>query len=152
LGSEFITIFGLLLLVLAMIVQGKTTAKILPIVGLFGTAAFRLMPSATRILTSLQNFRYASPAIEVVEKEMEVEIRNKSKTNFEKITRFNKVQVQDFYYRYEGKTEYALRNVNLEFKIGESIGIMGSSGAGKSTLVDLLLCLLTPKKGKILVD
>ena len=35
---------------------------------------------------------------------------------------------------------------------GTTVGFIGPSGAGKSTLVDIVLGLLTPSRGKILVD
>ena len=45
-----------------------------------------------------------------------------------------------------------LRDVDLEIRRGEFIGICGPTGGGKSTLVDLLVGLLQPTSGKISVD
>jgi putative ABC transport system ATP-binding protein len=46
----------------------------------------------------------------------------------------------------------ALRGVSLAIKEGEFIGIMGPSGCGKSTMLHLLGGLLTPTKGRIVID
>ena len=45
-----------------------------------------------------------------------------------------------------------LKDVSLEIRKGERIGIAGTTGSGKSTLMDLLLGLLEPSAGAILID
>lgn len=60
--------------------------------------------------------------------------------NLEKTYRVGKVDVP------------ALRGVSLAVQEGEFIGIMGPSGCGKSTMLHLLGGLLTPTKGRIIID
>ena len=43
-------------------------------------------------------------------------------------------------------------NLNLSFKTGETVAILGHSGMGKTTLLKLLLGIIEPKSGEILVD
>ncbi len=45
-----------------------------------------------------------------------------------------------------------LRNINLEVKTGEKVGLVGYSGAGKSTIVQLLMRYYKLTGGQILVD
>ncbi|WP_303871814.1 ABC transporter ATP-binding protein [Acetobacterium wieringae] len=47
---------------------------------------------------------------------------------------------------------YALNNINLEIKKGESIGIVGKNGSGKSTLLKIISGVLTQSKGTVCVD
>ena len=47
---------------------------------------------------------------------------------------------------------YALNNINLEIKKGESIGIVGKNGSGKSTLLKIISGVLTQTKGNVYVD
>ena len=51
-----------------------------------------------------------------------------------------------------GKDFYALQNVNLSIKKGETIGIVGKNGAGKSTLLKIITEVLTPTEGQVHVD
>ena len=50
---------------------------------------------------------------------------------------------------YDG--EYALRNINLEIKKGETLAVIGGSGSGKSTLLQLLVGLIRPDSGEIYI-
>jgi putative ABC transport system ATP-binding protein len=60
--------------------------------------------------------------------------------NLEKVYRVGKIDVP------------ALRGVSLAVQEGEFIAVMGPSGCGKSTMLHLLGGLLSPTKGRIVID
>jgi lipopolysaccharide transport system ATP-binding protein len=46
---------------------------------------------------------------------------------------------------------YSLKDINIEIKEGEAVGIIGKNGAGKSTLLKILSRVTSPTTGKIFV-
>lgn len=60
----------------------------------------------------------------------------------------NLIEVKDLAFAYPGK-EPLLREVNLNIKKGEKLGIAGSSGCGKTTLIRLFLRLVHDYRGSI---
>lgn len=47
---------------------------------------------------------------------------------------------------------YALKDVNIEVKRGETVGIIGTNGAGKSTILKIITGVLTPTSGNVEIN
>ncbi len=60
------------------------------------------------------------------------------------------IELRDVSFSY-GDDE-ALRNINIEIRKGEKIGIVGHTGAGKTTLSNLIMKFYSPTEGEILLD
>jgi lipopolysaccharide transport system ATP-binding protein len=45
-----------------------------------------------------------------------------------------------------------LKNINLEIRKGETVGILGKNGSGKSTLLSIIAGTIKPNKGKVIVN
>ena len=55
-------------------------------------------------------------------------------------------------FKYPGADVYALEEIDLTIKPGESVAIVGSSGSGKTTLANMLPRFFSPTKGRVFVD
>ncbi len=61
------------------------------------------------------------------------------------------IELRDLSHHY-GKGVGGLDHINLTFKAGEKVGLVGRSGSGKSSLVNLLLRFRDAENGQILID
>ena len=60
------------------------------------------------------------------------------------------IEIKNIYKKF-GKLE-VLNNINLSFKKGECIALIGPNGCGKTTLIKSILGMVIPTKGDILFD
>jgi ATP-binding cassette, subfamily B, bacterial PglK len=150
---ETIGVLGLTILVVIVLGNGGNPSNVMPIIGVFAAAAFRILPSANRILTSLQSLSYADAVVCLICKELTEQQKEKDKEIVDKIINFNKkIELRNVFYAYPNSSSNSLSDICLTINKGESIGLVGASGMGKSTLVDLILGLLKPTSGGIYVD
>ncbi|MBQ7015919.1 MAG: ABC transporter ATP-binding protein [Firmicutes bacterium] len=62
------------------------------------------------------------------------------------------VEFRNVSFKYPNTDVYALKNVNLKFKVGEKLAIVGMNGSGKTTFIKLLCRLYDPTEGEILLN
>jgi len=154
---EFIAIISFCVLLLFLNYFSEFPELLLPTIGVFCAAAFRLLPMSNRFLTSIQRMKFSIPITKFVIKEFETILNTDAKemnliNNNKKMNFKNKIILKNINYRYPDQKISVLENLNLEIKKGEIIGIMGLSGSGKTTLLRILAGLIKPQKGDILCD
>ena len=152
LALETLAVIALGFLTISMVLRGRPSSDILPTLGLFGAVAFRVLPSANRILSALQSIRFAAPSVARLHEEF-TSLTPPSTPARGALRAFERtVELRDVTFGYPGAAGNALLHVSASFDRGEAIGVVGSSGAGKSTFIDVLLGLLTPAAGHVLLD
>jgi ATP-binding cassette, subfamily B, bacterial HlyB/CyaB len=62
------------------------------------------------------------------------------------------IKFEQVRFKYRSDMPEVLKNISLEIKAGEMIGIVGPSGSGKSTLTKLIQRLYTPLRGKVMIE
>ena len=78
------------------------------------------------------------PAVEEVDGDIELESSN--------------IKVENVNFAYKDRDENLLKDINLEIKPGDKIGILGESGCGKSTFLKLLMRFWDVNEGTISLD
>lgn len=150
---EIITVIVIFALVLILLNIKTFEAKsILPILGLYSAAAFKLIPSFNKIISGIQSLRFMKPVLNEYYNEIsnynepdEINI-NKNKISFN-----NTIQLKNINFSYDSKN-ILFKNFSFTISKGEKIGIYGESGSGKSTFLDIFTGLIIPQNGEILVD
>ena len=150
-GLEILTIIGLAVLVSTMVLLDSELPEILPVLGLFGAAAFRLLPAVNRLISNFQIINVSRPQVNEVFEDLDLPDQLNHK-NSDRSTLTSAISIVDISFSYAESLKNVVSGVSVKIGRGEAVGLIGSSGSGKSTLVDILLGLLEPNSGKVLVD
>lgn len=62
------------------------------------------------------------------------------------------VEFKNVSFQYSNADAYALKHVNLKFKVGEKLAVVGMNGSGKTTFIKLMCRLYDPTEGEILLN
>ena len=153
---ELFTIFFVVVIIYVFYHFYDQSYKIfLPILGVFGASAVRLIPATGKILANLQNLKFSKVSTLAINKNLVDYDKLEDQKNNIKNKEFlfkKEIVFKNVTFRHENKSENILENLSLKISKGETIGIIGESGSGKSTLVDILLGLNSTSSGSVLVD
>ncbi|MDO7884399.1 ABC transporter ATP-binding protein [Hymenobacter cheonanensis] len=147
---EMVAISAIVLIFLYSLLFANNAAEMVTIIGLFAAAAYRLMPSMNRILTSVVSLRQSQYVLNdlmqmreylTTAKPAQVPLKFEHNITFDNLS-----------FTFPGSEEPVVRDISLRIKRGEKVGFIGTSGSGKTTLMNLLLRSYTEQKGAITVD
>ncbi len=136
------------------IYKGADLAALIPSVGLFVVAGYRMLPLFSQgfsnlntlvsrlvmvdgMLADLRTHRVA-PATVVPASEPAPGPSSVAE-----------IALADITYSYPKTATPALRKLSLKLEPGRKVGLLGRSGSGKTTLIDVLLTLLEPQSGQV---
>lgn len=158
---EGICVSGIIGIVcIRLLMQDDNMVAFIPKLAAFAMAAFKIFPSIGKITSRLNTIVYQIPALDSV--------YNNLKTADEYLCRIEKTQqieckengrylkneivLSNVLWKYDNQKKFVLRDVNIQIKRGQSVGLIGASGAGKTTVSDIILGLLKPQSGSVTVD
>lgn len=153
---ELLAVLTMATSVLYVNINNIKSDNILVVMGIFVVGAFRIIPSFSRISSSLQVIRFNVSVIDLLYNEfksfemvsLENKLFDKKNTSFQ----FEKLKIDNVTFKYDNTTKPTLSNISIDISSGDMIGLVGPSGSGKSTIVDIIMGLLKPQKGVINID
>ncbi len=149
---ELLAITALCLLTAVLLWEGRPTSALVPTLGLFATAAFRLLPSLNRMSSSFQQLSFSNAMIQRLHEQLSAGAAVLPPEHAAPLPFCDAIALEDVTFRYEERRQPALDRVSIRIPRCASVGLIGGSGAGKSTLVDVILGLLPPTSGRTTVD
>jgi ABC-type multidrug transport system fused ATPase/permease subunit len=157
---EAIGFGGILLLALMLLIeqggsQDGSLGRVLPILGIYAFAGYRMLPAAQNIYSSLANMRFGAAALDSIYADMQLgggKLTAGGETDATVLVPEKEIRLASISYAYPGSERTAIDQVDIRIAVGSRIGLVGSTGSGKTTLADLLLGLLRPTSGAIEVD
>lgn len=157
---EIFAFGSIILLVLYLLMTHHNLSNLLPILGFFVVALYRILPLTQNVFSSMSNVLINSYAVddilEVYNKlnivKDSVEMTDDKEDAKNSIKALKSIEVRQINFRYPNAEKNAINNLNLKISSGQVIGFVGPSGAGKSTIIDIILGLLKPQKGQIVIN
>lgn len=148
---EILGIVFLTITILYFMYNEHDPKAVLSKLGLFALAAFRLLPSANRLLSAVNELSFVEPILQLISDEQKSDIQAPVR-NYASLSYDQNIVFKEVYYRYPNTKKDVLKNISFTINKNKCIGIIGTSGEGKSTLADIASGLLEPTTGKIFVD
>lgn len=140
-----------IIIVIALsMLNSEESVSALPILAVFALGAQKLFPILQNIFASTASLRGNTDTLlsifSLMDQKLTLDQGSIKNLNFKK-----SITLKDVKFEYN-KDSIVLNKIDIEFKKGDRIGIIGETGSGKSTIVDILMALIFPTEGSLLVD
>ena len=160
---EVIAFGGILMILLYLLATEGNLNQVIPLLGLYAFAGYRLMPAVRQIFQGVTSLRYNARALSdlhdditeltAVEPDWEIDPGgNGAIKDVEPLAFKERISMEDVVFQYPGAAEATIRGMSLEINHKDSVAFVGPTGCGKTTTVDLILGLLGADDGEITVD
>lgn len=142
----------LILVALVLLARSGDVAHVLPALGLYGFAAYRMLPAAQIMYRGFAKLKFSAAALDNIHRDLALPEQSTPLASAP-IAPQREIRLQGIRYAYPSAPDKrVLDGFHLTIPAHTSVGIVGVSGAGKSTVMDILLGLLQPQAGCLSVD
>jgi len=162
---EAVAFGGVIVIAIYLIAVQDNIRQVIPMLGLYAFAGYRLMPALQRSFKGFAMARFNKEALETLHRDLfETSPRatpemgtewssNGAEMNHQRrIELTDNLQVENVTFTYPEAQQPAISVLSLEIEARSTVGFVGKTGSGKTTAVDIILGLLRPQKGTICID
>ncbi len=147
---ESLVLVGMIGAALILIGPSSTISKVVPLMGILGVSAIRVVPSFARTASSYNTYKYSREFLNKLITTHSQLHQHQQPVQFTQSIFEKSFDIQDLKFSYGDRV--ILDGVSLSVKKGHAIGIVGLSGSGKSTLLDIIAGLQEKDAGKFFID
>jgi ATP-binding cassette subfamily C protein len=155
---EALAFGGIILIAVYLIAVQDGIQKIIPMLGLYAFAGYRLMPALQQAFRGFASSRFNIAALEALHRglkdqaEMTPPAANNTQEGDEELPLERRLTLKNVCFAYPGASEPAIEDLSIEIPARTTVGFVGKTGSGKTTTIDLILGLLRPQQGVITAD
>ena len=142
-------VLGVVAVILLGVSAGESVQSLKIFLGVFAVAAYRIVPSISRIIGAWTEYKRTAYVADLLLEELSVEVPDVPQTA-DRLRFEREIALCNVSFGYTD--EKVLDGYSLTIRKGERVGIQGSSGRGKTTLFNLVAGLFVPTEGCLRVD
>ena len=155
---EAVAFGGIILIAIYLIAVQESIQQVIPMLGLYAFAGYRLMPALQKAFSGIASARFNSAALKALHRDLRQRAEEKTAPAERRdppgapLTLDDRLVLDGVTFTYPEADEPAIQDLSLHVPSHTTVGFVGKTGSGKTTAVDLILGLLRPQAGTIAVD
>lgn len=153
---EGVAFGGIILIAIYLIAARDGIQEVIPVLGVYAFAGYRLMPALQVAFHGLASARFNLAALDKLHEDLaeqvEAEPQTHSPASAPPLALNKQLSLQEVQFTYPDANEPAIEDLSLTIPAQTMTGFVGKTGSGKTTVVDLILGLLRPQRGQVVID
>jgi ABC-type multidrug transport system fused ATPase/permease subunit len=142
--------FGTILTIM-IVMYTQNPGQVIPVVGVYAFAGYRLMPALQQIYRHITKARFHTSVLAAIKRDLETGTITFPDAT-ERLAFEEKLELKNISFKYPTAKAALLEDLSLTIQRNTSVAFVGATGSGKTTIVDILLGLLPVNQGQIVVD
>lgn len=159
---EAVSFGGIILIAIYLLATQNNIEKVIPMLGLYAFAGYRLMPALQQAFHGIAKARFNIAALDMLYNDLLLEneatdyrtgeASDSSREALSPLPLEQELAMHNVSFAYPGTEDPAVKDVSLTVDAKSTVAFVGQTGSGKTTTVDLIMGLLKPQTGQIAVD
>jgi ATP-binding cassette subfamily C protein len=156
---EMVAFGGIILIAVYLIAVQESIQQVIPVLGLYAFAGYRLLPALQEAFHGLASARFNIAALNKLHRDLQGLSKadapssgESGETSTPPLVLDEELALREVSYTYPDANRPAIKDLSLTVPARSMVGFVGKTGSGKTTAVDLILGLLRPRAGEVTID